>query len=287
MTAGMLPSRRLGLPRRLRGRGLWLGAVLVGLGVLVALVSLVWTPHDPLAIHPFDRLAGSSLAHPLGTDALGRDVLSQVMAGARLPLLVATCAVAISLLLGVSWGVGAAMTERSGRGLGVWMMRWNDVAQAFPPLLLAVVLAAALGGGGTTAALALGIGAAPGMARVVRAATLQILTREYIPAARAAGRPALSIALRHVLPNVSGVVAVQASIGFALAILAEAALSYLGLGTAAPTPSWGRMLQEGQAFLGIAPGLVVWPGLAIAVTVLGFTLLGDGLRDSGDPREER
>lgn len=259
------------------------GVALVGLVLLVAAVSLLWTPADPLATDPIHRLLGPSAQHWLGTDGLGRDVASQVMAGARVPLLVGAVAVVLSFALGVPYGIAAAMTDT---WLGPWLMRWNDIVQAFPALLLAVILAAVFGGGTSTAMVALGIGAAPGVARVVRSGTLQVLSREYALAARAAGRGPLYSAARHVLPNIRGILVVQASVGFALAVLSEAALSYLGLGTAPPTPSWGRMLQEAQAFLYVQPLIIVWPGIAIAVTVLGFNLLGDGLRDLLDPRME-
>lgn len=269
---------------RRRGGGTFVaGAVLVGAVLLLALVSLVWTPADPLATDPVNRLASPGAQNWLGTDGLGRDVASAVMAGSRVPLLVGAVAVSISFVLGVPFGILAAMTAG---GAGSWLMRWNDIVQAFPALLLAIILAASFGGGTGTAMIALGIGAAPGVARVVRAGTLQVLSREYALAARASGRGPLFVAVRHVLPNIRGILIVQASVGFALAVLSEAALSFLGLGTPAPTPSWGRMLQEAQAFLYVQPQLILWPGIAIAVTVLGFNLLGDGLRDRYDPRME-
>ena len=261
------------------------GAVMVAVVVLVGLVSLVRTPHDPLATDPLHRLQGPSAAHWLGTDGLGRDAASMLVAGTRVPLLVGLVAVLISLVLGVPFGVAAAMTRQGGAGL--WLMRWNDVVQAFPALLLAIVLAAVRGPSTWTAMAALGIGAAPGFVRVTRAGTLQVLSREYALAARAAGRGPLYTAVRHVLPNIRSMLIVQASVGFALAVLAEAALSYLGLGTPPPTPSWGRMLQDAQGFLYVQPLLIVWPGVAIAWTVLGFNLLGDGLRDLLDPRLEQ
>ncbi|KAB1647036.1 MULTISPECIES: ABC transporter permease [unclassified Pseudoclavibacter] len=267
---------------RLNG-SLIVGAILVALMVLLALVSLVWTPMDPLATDPTHRLEGPSAVHLLGTDGLGRDIASQIMAGARPPLMVGAVTVCISLVLGVPFGITSAM---SGKRIGGVMMRWNDIVQAFPPLLLAIILAAVFGGSTTVAMIALGIGAAPGVARLVRSGTLQVLSREYSMAARAAGRGPIFSAFRHVLPNIRGMLIVQASVGFAVAILAEAALSYLGAGTPAPTPSWGRMLQEAQSFLYVQPLTLVWPGLAIAVTVLGFNLLGDGLRDRFDPRME-
>lgn len=274
--------------RRTTGRGwngtLAVGALMVGVVVLAGLVSLVWTPHDPLVTDPLHRLQGPSAAHWLGTDGLGRDAASMLLAGTRVPLLVGVGAVLISLVLGVPFGIAAAMTRQGGAGL--WLMRWNDVVQAFPALLLAIVLAAVRGPSTWTAIVALGIGAAPGFVRVTRAGTLQVLSREYALAARAAGRGPLYTALRHVLPNIRSMLIVQMSVGFALAVLAEAALSYLGLGTPPPTPSWGRMLQDAQAFLYVQPLLIVWPGVAVAWTVLGFNLLGDGLRDRFDPRLE-
>ena len=259
------------------------GAVLLGIVVLTALVSLVWTPGDPITTNPANRLAPPSAEHWLGTDGLGRDVASALMAGSRAPLMVGTVAVLISLLIGVPLGITSAMASRT---TGTWLMRWNDIVQACPPLLLAVILAAVYGGGMGTAMVALGIGASPGVARVVRSGSRQVLSREYALAARAAGRGPLFVAVRHVLPNIRGILIVQATVGFALAVLAEAALSYLGLGTAVPTPSWGRMLQEAQVLVYVRPSLIVLPGTAIAVTVFGLTLLGDGLRDRVDPRLE-
>lgn len=269
--------------RRAGGGLLLLGGILVGTVVLMALLSLVWTPHDPTDTSATDRLQGPGPEHWLGTDGLGRDVASMLLAGAQIPLLVGLVAVLISLAIGVPFGIAAAITDR---GAGLWMMRWNDIVQAFPPLLLAIILAAVWGGSTATAMVALGIGASPGVARVVRSGTLQVLSREFALAARAAGRGPFYLALRHVLPNIRGILIVQATVGFALAVLAEAALSFLGLGTPPPTPSWGRMLQEGQSLLQVQPLLVLWPGAAIAVTILGFNLLGDGLRDRFDPRME-
>lgn len=278
------PSQKVPPRHRPAGRGLLIaGGLLVGTVVLMALISLIWTPQEPTATSATDRLQGPSPEHWLGTDGLGRDVASMLLAGAQIPLLVGLAAVLISLALGVPFGIAAAITDR---GAGLWMMRWNDIVQAFPPLLLAIILAAVWGGSTATAMVALGIGASPGVARVVRSGTLQVLSREFALAARAAGRGPLYLALRHVLPNIRGILIVQATVGFALAVLAEAALSFLGLGTPPPTPSWGRMLQEGQSLLQVEPLLVLWPGAAIAVTILGFNLLGDGLRDRFDPRME-
>ncbi|MEU4384732.1 dipeptide ABC transporter ATP-binding protein [Promicromonospora sp. NPDC023805] len=257
-----------------------IGAVLVGLVVVTALVSLVWTPYDPEHAGA-ERLLPPGAEHWLGTDRFGRDVLSQVMAGAQVTLLVGLVAVGIAAVVGVPLGVLAGM--RGGR-LGALLMRGSDILLAFPGLLLAIVLGAVYGAGTVTAMVALGIGSIPAFARVARGGTLQVVRSDYVLAARAANRGELAIAARHVLPNIGGMVMVQCSVNFATAVLAEAGLSFLGLGTPPPTPSWGRMLQESQQFLGVADHLAIVPGVAIAVAVLGFNLLGDGLRDVFDPR---
>lgn len=257
-----------------------IGAVLVGLVVVTALVSLVWTPYDPEHAGA-ERLLPPGAEHWLGTDRFGRDVLSQVMAGAQITLLVGLVAVGIAAVVGVPLGVLAGM--RGGR-LGALLMRGSDILLAFPGLLLAIVLGAVYGAGTVTAMVALGIGSIPAFARVARGGTLQVVRSDYVLAARAANRGELAIAARHVLPNIGGMVMVQCSVNFAIAVLAEAGLSFLGLGTPPPTPSWGRMLQESQQFLGVADHLAIVPGVAIAVAVLGFNLLGDGLRDVFDPR---
>lgn len=262
----------------------WIGALIVGATVLLALVSLAWTPHDPVNAMPYERLLGSSPEHLLGTDRYGRDVFSRIMAGAQITLFVGLVAVGISALFGVPFGILAGMR----RGLAeTLIMRGADLLLAFPALLLAIISGAVFGPSTLTAMVAIGIAGIPGFARVARAGTLQVMTEDYIASARVSRVPGLVIAGRHVLPNIAGVIIVQASVAFALAILAEAALSFLGLGTSPPEPSWGRMLQSAQASLGSAPQLALWPGLAIAVTVLGFNLLGDGLRDVLDPRRSR
>lgn len=259
----------------------WVGAVIVALVVLMAVVSLVWSPYDPVAASPFDRLQPSSPAHLMGTDRFGRDVFSRVLAGSRITLFVGLVAVTISAVAGTILGIWAGMR----RGwVETIIMRGADVLLAFPALLLAIVAGAAFGPSTTTAMIAIGIAGIPGFARVARAGTLQVMTQDYVAAARISRVSGPVIAWRHVLPNIAGILVVQATVAFALAILAEAALSFLGLGTAPPEPSWGRMLQSAQPFLASAPHLVVWPGLAIAITVLGFNLLGDGLRDALDPR---
>jgi peptide/nickel transport system permease protein len=257
------------------------GGALVAAVVLMAVVSWFWTPYDPEAIDASARLAPMSWSHPLGADRFGHDVLSQIMAGARVTLLVGVVAVAIAAVIGVPLGALAAMR---GGWVSETVMRTNDVVFAFPAVLLAIMLAAAYGASTLTAMIAIGVANIPVFARLTRGETLRVRSSEYVVAARGAGRGQLAVFGRHVLPNVAPVLIVQATVLFALAILAEAALSYLGLGTPAPTPSWGRMLQESQTFFGSRPTLAVFPGLAIALSVLGFNLLGDGLRDAIDPK---
>ncbi|GAA4285073.1 hypothetical protein GCM10022261_26040 [Brevibacterium daeguense] len=270
-------------PRRRRlNASLVIGLILVGLVVVMALVSYVWTPYNPTEAMPEDRLQGASAAHWFGTDRYGRDTFTWIMFGSRITLLVGIVSVAIAMLIGVPLGIIAGMTN-SGLLSGT-IMRGNDLLLAFPALLLAIVFSAVYGPGTGPAMVALGIASIPGFARVARSGTLQVMSTEYVMAARAANRGTFAIATTHVLPNIAGMVIVQASVAFALAVLAEAGLSFLGLGTQAPAPSWGRMLQESQQFLGTRPELALWPGLFIAIAVLGFNLLGDGLRDRLDPK---
>lgn len=260
---------------------LWLGAGIVGAIVIIAAVSLLWTPHDPLHAVPADRLQAPSSHYWLGTDRFGRDIASRLMVGAQVTLFVGMIAVGISALLGIPLGVWAGMR----RGwIDAVIMRGADLVLAFPALLLAIIAAAVFGPSTLSAMLAIGVAGVPGFARVARAGTLQILTQDYISAARISGVSAPVMAWRHVWPNIRGLAIVQASVAFALAILAEAALSFLGLGASPPAPSWGLMLQAAQTQLASSPLLALWPGLAIALAVLGFNMLGDGLRDQLDPR---
>ncbi|CDR17712.1 MULTISPECIES: ABC transporter permease [Streptomyces] len=264
------------------------GSLLVG-GFIVmvvfglALLSFVWTPHDPTLVNPSARLEKPSLEYWFGTDKFGRDVFSQILMGSRTTLFVGFVAVGVAAVVGVPLGIVAGMAPG---WLGELLMRGNDLLLAFPALLLAIMFAAVYGASTLVAMVAIGIASIPHYARLIRGGTLQVMKAEYVVAARAAGRGPFSIGLRHVLPNVSSLVIVQASVGFAIAVLAEAALSFLGFGTPPPTPSWGRMLQESQEMLSVAPRLAVFPGIAIAVVVLGFNLLGDGLRDRFDPKLE-
>ena len=249
--------------------------------VAVALLSLAWLPYDPTGMDIPHRLLPPSPAHPFGTDPYGRDVLSIVMAGGRSALAVSLAAAGLGLGLGVPLGLVAA-----GRGglAGEAVTRAGDVVFAFPALLIAVLIAAVSGPGLVSAAAAIGIFNIPVFTRVVRSAAAALWQRDYILAARVAGKGRLRISLEHILPNMLGLLAVQAAIQLSLAVIAEAGLSYVGLGIQPPAPSWGRMLDEAQTMLDFAPWLAVFPGLAILLTVLGFNLLGDGLRDRLDPR---
>jgi peptide/nickel transport system permease protein len=258
-----------------------IGGAIVGLAVAAALLSLLWTPYDVAAVDVGARLLPMSWAHPLGTDQLGRDMLSTIMAGAQVSLAVSLLAVGMAMLIGVSLGLAAAAT-------GGWAdelaMRGGDVLFAFPSLLLAILLAAILGPGASNAILAIALFNIPVFLRVARGAALGIWQRDFVAAARLAGKGRLAISIEHVLPNILAAIGVQATIQFSLALIAEAGLSYVGLGVQPPAPSWGRMLSDAQTLIGTVPRLAIVPGLTILIVVLGFTLLGDGLRDRLDVR---
>ena len=272
------------LDQGLRHRSFVIGGAISALFIAVALVSLVWTPHSVTAIDIAIKLQPPTAAHWLGTDHFGRDLVSMLMVGATNSVAVALVAVGIGLGLGVPLGLLAAAK----RGwIDELVMRVNDFTFAFPALLSAVMITALLGPGSVNSIIAIGIFNIPVFARLTRGSALVIWQREFILAARAAGKGAARISLEHVLPNVASVLIVQATIQFALAILAEAGLSYLGLGTQPPQPSWGKMLNEAQTLMFQAPQLAIFPGLAIALTVLGLNLFGDGLRDLLDPRLRR
>lgn len=250
--------------------------------MLVAALSYLWTPFEPTHVQVSDKFAGPfQRGHLLGTDHLGRDVASMLMTGARNTLLVGVVTVLIAVLVGVPAGGLAALY---GGVLEQLTMRVTDVLLAFPALLLALLFAAVFHPSTVSAMSAIGIAFVPVFARVVRGAGLQVMGEAYVTAARSFGSRGWWLFWRHLLPNVGSVILVQATVAFAVAILAEAALSYLGLGTPPPTPSWGRMLSDSQSFLYQAPLLALWPGLCIALSVLGFNLLGDGLRDVLDPK---
>jgi peptide/nickel transport system permease protein len=267
--------------RRASNPSLVVGTVLIGLIVLAAVVSFFWTPHDPLKVDASIRLLGPTGDYLAGTDKFGRDLLSQIMVGARTTLYVGVVAVGVAALIGTPLGILAGMGPR---WLGEFVMRVNDLVLAFPALLLAIMFGAVFGADTLTAMIAIGIATVPSFARIARSGTLQVMSTEYVLAARAAGKARITIAGRHVLPNIAGLLIVQSSVSFAIAVLSEAALSFLGFGTRPPTPSWGRMLQESQELLAVQPRLALVPGVAIAIAVLGFNLFGDGLRDRLDPK---
>jgi peptide/nickel transport system permease protein len=261
---------------------LLIGATIVAVIVLVAVISFFWTPWSTIFTDVEHPAAGPGTAgHLLGTDTRGRDIASLLMSGSRTTLYVGILAVGIAAVIGTPLGILAGMIRR---GPAELILRASDLVLAFPALLLALVFATIWGSSLTTAMTAIGIASVPSFVRVVRAGTVVVMTTDYVQAARVAGRRGPGIALRHVLPNVMGLVIVQVSVSYAIAILAEAALSYLGLGAGPTTPSWGRMLYENSSALTYAPVILIWPGLAIALAVLGFNLLGDGLRDRLDPR---
>ena len=274
-----------GLARRaLAHRSFLIGGVLTLLLLLAASLSLVWTPWSPYEVDMASKLQAPDGQHWLGTDPFGRDVASLLLVGARNSILVGLIAVSIGLAVGTALGLLAAAR---GGWLEELIMRLADFTFAFPAILSAIMLTAVFGAGIVNAIIAIGIFNIPTFARITRASARSIWAREYVLAARACGKGPWRITLDHVLPNMLSVLIVQATIQFALAILAEAALSYLGLGTQPPQPSWGRMLAEAQTLLFQAPLLAVFPGLAIALAVLGLNLLGDGLRDVLDPRLAR
>ncbi|MBM2576222.1 ABC transporter permease [Jannaschia sp. Os4] len=266
-------------------RALWIGALLAGAAGLAALVSLVWLPGEVARVDVGSRLQGMSASHWLGTDHLGRDLAAMLMAGARTSIAVALLAVGIGMAFGVPLGLLAA--ARRGSWLDEVVMRGNDLIFAFPSLVIAILITAVFGPSAVNAILAIGLFNVPVFARVARGGALPLWTLDFVAAARVAGKGAGLISVQHVLPNVANLLIVQATIQFSLGILAEAALSYVGLGAQPPTVSWGRMLAEAQTMIYVAPMLAVLPGVAIVGTVLGLNLLGDGLRDLLDPRLRR
>ncbi len=270
--------------RALRHPSLVMGAALTLALIATALLSFVWTPWSPYEMNLDAKLLAPSTRFWMGTDAFGRDVLSQIMVGARSSIAVGLVAVGIGLVCGVALGLLASALRGWTEEL---IMRLSDFTFAFPAILSAIMMTAVFGPGMVNAIVAIGIFNIPTFARITRASANAIWTREYVLAARACGKHRLGITVQHVLPNILGVLVVQATIQFALAILAEAALSYLGLGTQPPQPSWGRMLSDAQTLMFQAPLLAVFPGAAIALAVLGLNLLGDGLRDLLDPRLSR
>ncbi|MGI6855728.1 ABC transporter permease [Mesorhizobium sp. 1B3] len=272
------------LSKALASRSFMIGFMITALVALMALVSFFWVPYDVTVLPVGDRMKPPSSTHLLGTDHFGRDILSMIMVGSRNSIAVALVAVGIGMGIGVPLGCWAA--ARGGLVDEV-LMRFNDLVFAFPALLSAVMITAIFGPGAVNAIIAIGIFNIPVFARVARAGALALWPREFILAARAAGKGSALITIEHILPNIANMLLVQATIQFALGILAEAGLSYVGLGAQPPMPSWGRMLFDAQTRMMVAPYLAVFPGMAIAVTVLGLNLLGDGLSDILDPKLRR
>ncbi|MCE8007690.1 ABC transporter permease [Aestuariivita sp.] len=263
-------------------RNLIVGAALSSIVVVAALLSFVWTPFDHAQMNIPERLQTPNGVHWLGTDHFGRDILSMVMVGARTSIAVALVAVGIGMSLGVPLGLAAA--ARKGSWLDELIMRGNDLIFAFPSLVIAILITAVFGASAVNAIIAIGIFNIPVFARITRGAALSLWEREFIMAARVSGKSGPRISVEHILPNVANLLIVQGTIQFSLGILAEAALSYVGLGAQPPTPSWGRMLADAQTMVSLAPHLALVPGVAIILTVLGLNLMGDGLRDYLDPR---
>ena len=270
--------------RALRYRNFVIGGGLTALVILTALVSLVWTQHSATVLAVREKLQTPSWEHWLGTDHFGRDVFSMIMVGAQNSLVVGIVAVGIGVFAGVALGLWAS--ARRGWTEEI-IMRFSDFTFAFPAILSAIMITALLGPGAVNSILAIGIFNIPVFARIARGSGNAIWSREFVLAARAAGKGGFRITIEHILPNITSVIEVQATISFAIAILAEAALSYLGLGTQPPHPSWGRMLNDAQTFMFNAPYLAIFPGAAIFLSVLGLNLLGDGLRTSLDPVERK
>lgn len=268
----------------LHNRSFVIGLVITALIAAMALVSFFWTPYDVTDLVVANRMRPPSAEFLFGTDHFGRDILSMIMVGARNSIAVAFVAVGIGMGLGIPLGCWAAAR---GGWVDEALMRFNDLVFAFPALLSAVMITAIFGPGAVNAIIAIGIFNIPVFARVARAGALALWPREFILAARASGKGKTQITVEHILPNIVSMLLVQGTIQFALGILAEAGLSYLGLGAQPPMPTWGRMLFDAQTRMMVAPYLALFPGMAIVITVLGLNLLGDGLRDVLDPKLRR
>ncbi len=270
------------LRRFSRNRLAVFGAVVIGLMILIALLAPLIAPYGPNAQDYEASLQNESFRHPMGADLSGRDQLSRIIYGARISVQASLYAVGIALLIGVPVGL------LTGYYRGFWdewvVMRIVDTLQAFPFLILALALAATLGGGFGKAMIAIGIGFSPGFIRIVRAQVMTVSGQEFVQAAKSTGVKDFRILTRHILPNSMAPLLVQTTLAMGSAILAEAALSFLGLGVQPPTPSWGKMLAESKDYLNVAPHLAYWPGLGIFLAVLGFNLMGDGVREALDPR---
>jgi peptide/nickel transport system permease protein len=274
------PGRATTWRRLRRSRPAVLGGAFLLVVHLAALVGPSLLPHDPYATDPLRALQPSSLAHPLGTDELGRDVLARLVTGARVSLLVGLVATAVAIGIGLLVG---ALAGYAGGVVDAWLMRVTDAMMALPTFFLILAVMAVFGAQPATVMLVIGLTSWMQVARIVRGEVLRWRVAEFVEAARVLGAPDLRILRRHILPQVLPSLIVTATLGVAFAILTESALSYLGLGIQAPTPSWGNMLQHAQQYLWSAPRLAVYPGAAILLTVLSYNFLGDGLRDALDP----
>ncbi len=269
------------MKRYLKNKNFLIGIIIVSLIVIMAIVSFFYTPYDPNKMHIRDRLKPPSAKHLLGTDQYGRDILSRIMKGAVNSIFVGILSVGVGLLFGLFFGAIAAY-------FGGWkdeiIMRIMDVLYGFPPVLMAILITSILGPGIRNSILAIGIFNIPVFARLTRGSFLSTKERDFVQAARALGDKESVIILKHIFPNIISPIIVQSATQFAVAILAEAALSYLGLGTQPPNASWGRMLKEAQTYMRLSPWPAIFPGLAIGFAVLGVNMLGDGLRDIFDPK---
>jgi peptide/nickel transport system permease protein len=293
MSAVLPPLAQAGIPaaagpwarafkRLRRRRGAMAGGLVVLLFVAMALLAPWIAPHDPIATSWSAIRQAPSATHWFGTDEIGRDVLSRVVWGTQASLLAGVVSVSISLLLGVPIGLLAGFVGGWVDGL---ISRITDAFLACPFLILAIAMAAFLGPSLSNAMIAIGVSATPIFVRLARAQVINVQVEDYIEAARAVGNPPWRIALRHVLPNITAPVMVQATLAIASAVIAEASLSFLGLGQQPPAPSWGSMLNTAKNYMDNAPWMAIWPGLSIFLLVLSFNLLGDGLRDALDPRQ--
>jgi peptide/nickel transport system permease protein len=269
--------------RLVRRGGAMFGLAVVVFFVLLALLAPWIAPHDPLATSWSAVRAAPSAAYLFGADELGRDVLSRIIWGTRASILAGVVSVSISLALGVPIGMAAGYL---GRWVDALISRVTDAMLACPFLILAIALAAFLGPSLSNAMIAIGISATPVFIRLTRAQVLAAKSEDYVEAARALGNPHLRIALRHILPNIVAPLIVQATLAIAAAVIAEASLSFLGLGQQPPAPSWGSMLNTARNYVDQAPWMAIWPGVSIFLLVLSFNLLGDGLRDALDPRHK-
>jgi peptide/nickel transport system permease protein len=289
------PTTKIEPRRPPKAESIWLDAIrrlsrqplsifsgaIVTILILTALFGPILAPHDPNAIDMANRFAPPSVTYPFGTDDFGRDILSRIMVGARVSLQVGLISVGLSATVGAILGLIAGY---AGRLTDEAIMRAMDILFAFPAILLAIAIMAALGRGVGNAMIAIGIVYVPIFARIARGSVLSVREEEFVEAARAVGATDTRIMFRHIFPNILSPLIVETTLSLSFAILAEAALSFFGLGTPPPDPSWGRMLSEGRAYFQQSVWLGIFPGLAIMLTVMGFNLLGDGLRDALDPR---